>query len=248
MRKSVLRGLVCMALIISLLTIPIFARGLPEETGVDVWLRCEDHDAFLKGYKDGSFQPNGKLTRAEAARMFYRLLRNKNVEPEPRFRDIRTGIWFEEPVNTLYAIGAIKGGGRRLFYPDRPITRAEFVSLAMRFAKTPTITDARFSDVDEDDWYYEAVYGAVQYGWINGYKDGTFRPDETITRAEVAVIVNRMLGRSADGNYIDSRPALLRPFTDVDEETCWAYYNICEATNAHEFEMTASGEHWTALK
>lgn len=248
MRNRVLRGLFCVAATLSLLTVSISARALPAQTGVAAWLQTAEHTAFLKGYKDGSFQPNGKLTRAEAARMFYRLLKNQDVEPKTKFRDVPEGIWYEKAVNTLYALGIMKGGGGRLFYPDRPITRAEFVSLAMRFATPPVITKTRFSDVEKSDWYYEAVYGAVQYGWINGYKDGSFHPDDTITRAEVAVIVNRMLGRSADGSFIDAHTSSLRGFNDVDEKTCWAYYNICEATNEHGFQMTSSGERWTEIR
>ena len=104
----------------------------------------------------------------------------------------------------------------------------------MRFADLDTSGENIFTDVSADDWFYEQVVGSIKYGWITGYEDGTFRPNNTITRAEVTTIVNRMLGRAADKDYVDDHMDELRQFPDVSK-TNWAYYNIVEATNAHDY-------------
>ena len=116
--------------------------------------------------------------------------------------------------------------------------------IAMRFAKLDTSGENIFADIDESQWFYEQVKGAVKYGWINGYTDGTFRPHATITRGEVTAITNRMLGRSADKAYVDSHGDTLRTFPDV-KSTSWAYYDICEATNSHDYNKTGGTESWT---
>ena len=138
----------------------------------------------------------------------------------------------------------IKGVGDNQFAPDRAITRAEFTVIAMRFADLDTSGENIFTDVSADDWFYEQVVGSIKYGWITGYEDGTFRPNNTITRAEVTTIVNRMLGRAADKDYVDDHIDELRQFPDVSK-TNWAYYNIVEATNAHDYTKSSGTETWT---
>ncbi|CCY26443.1 MAG: S-layer homology domain-containing protein [Evtepia gabavorous] len=147
-------------------------------------------------------------------------------------------------MNTLASIGVIKGVGDNQFAPDRAITRAEFTVIAMRFADLDTSGENIFTDVSADDWFYEQVVGSIKYGWITGYEDGTFRPNNTITRAEVTTIVNRMLGRAADKDYVDDHIDELRQFPDVSK-TNWAYYNIVEATNAHDYTKSSGTETWT---
>ena len=117
----------------------------------------------------------------------------------------------------------------------------------MRFAKQETGGENIFSDVSESAWYYSHVIRAIQYGWINGYADGTFRPDATVTRAEVTAITNRLLGRSADITYINQHRDSLRQFSDLSISH-WAYYDIMEATNAHNHSRQNGAEHWLALK
>lgn len=139
----------------------------------------------------------------------------------------------------------INGVSDDRYEPERSITRAEFTAIAMRFAKLPTGGENIFSDVTESDWFYDVVVGSIQYGWINGYSDGTFRPNATITRAEVTAITNRMLGRSADTAYVDGHVDELRLFPDV-EKSHWAYYPIVEATNAHNCAKADGTETWIA--
>ena len=103
-----------------------------------------------------------------------------------------------------------------------------------------------FIDVDENDWFYDYVVGAIKYGWITGYSDGRFGPYDTITRAQVTTIVNRMLDRSADEAYVDRHADELEQFTDVPD-THWAYYEVAEATNAHDYDRTSGSEDWTQL-
>ena len=222
---------------------PVDQKPGPDDTGVSQWLNTKDHMAYLHGYDDGTFGPDSRMTRAEAAQMFYNLLLDKEVPVTVSFQDVPADAWYADAVNTLASLGIITGVGDDRYEPDRAITRAEFTVIAMRFAKLPAGGQNIFSDVSAEDWYYEQVVGAVAYGWIGGYSDGTFRPKETITRAEVTAIVNRMLGRSADVTYIDSHREMLVHFADVST-FYWAYYDVAEATNAHTYRYTAAGESW----
>lgn len=217
----------------------------PDQTGVSDLLNTDDHMAYLHGYDTGHFGPSDNMTRAQAAQMFYNLLRNKDVTVTVDFSDIPDGVWYEKAANTLASMGIMVGVGGGNFAPDRPITRAEFTVAAMRFAKLPTDCKNIFPDVKESDWFYDQVVGSIQYGWITGYPDGNFHPNNTITRAEVTTIVNRMLGRSADKAFVDGHVDFLRLFPDVSKKY-WAYYDIVEATNAHDHTGT-DAERWTGL-
>lgn len=227
-------------------TISVSFRQLPptpNDTGVSDWLNTKDHLAYLQGFPNGCFGPSQNMTRAEAAQMFYNLLLDKDVTQTVTFSDVPADAWYADAVNTLASIGILEGVGGDRFEPTRVITRAEFTAIGMRFGDLSTEGENIFSDVDEDDWFYDVVVGSIQYGWINGFADGTFRPYQTITRAEVTVITNRMLGRSADEDYVDEHGDQLRKFCDVDKDN-WAYYDIAEATNAHEYVKSGSQETW----
>ena len=158
-----------------------------------------------------------------------------------------TGFKFAGPgaraVETLASLGMVEGVGGGKFAPERTITRAEFTVMAMRFARLPEGGENPFSDVTSSDWFYDQVVGAVQYGWITGYTDGTFRPEATITRAEVTAITNRLLDRAADEDYVDDHAGELRQFPDVSA-SYWAYHDIVEATNAHSYRVYDGEEHW----
>ena len=218
----------------------------PDDTGVSDWLNTKDHFAYLNGYDTGTFGPANNMTRAEVAQMFYNLLLDKNVAATVSFTDVAADAWYADAVNTLASIGVIKGIGDNQFAPERAITRAEFTVIAMRFAKLDTSGENIFTDVSADDWFYDQVVGSIKYGWITGYEDGTFRPNNTITRAEVTTIVNRMLGRAADKDYVDAYADELRQFPDL-AATNWAYYNIMEATNAHDYTKSSGSETWTSV-
>ena len=218
----------------------------PDDTGVSDWLNTKDHLAYLAGYPGGPFGPDQNMTRAEAAQMFYNLLLEKDVEITVEFEDVPADAWYAKPVNTLASLGILSGVGNGRFDPERSITRAEFTVIAMKFANTSGGGVNIFSDVNEDDWFYSAVVDSTQYGWINGYPDGTFRPEATISRAEVTVIVNHMLGRAADRPYVIAHEKELNTFGDVNRGH-WGYFHIAEATNAHEYHTEDGTESWTGL-
>lgn len=177
----------------------------------------------------------------------YNLLLEKDIPITTSFTDVDEGEWYAQAVHVLASLGILNGVGDGCFEPQRWITRAEFTAIAMRFAKLDTSGSDIFPDVNREDWFYDQVVCAVQYGWINGYADGTFRPDNTITRVEVTAIANRMLGRSADQNYIDDHQQELTQFTDVSPYY-WAYYDIMEAVNEHSSTKQNGVESWSDVK
>lgn len=215
--------------------------GDPRDNGVAGLLTVDDHIAFMQGRSAEVFAPGENMTRAEAAQMFYNLLKDKNGKGTETFADVAPDAWYAKAVTALAELGVVSGVGEGKFAPDRTITRAEFVVIATRFADYAPGT-AGYSDVGEDFWAYEAIGTASYYGWINGYTDGTFRPLALITRAEAAKVVNAMLGRSADKRFIDQAEGL-KLFPDVSRDN-WAFYEIAEATNAHRFTVTDGVESW----
>ena len=214
-----------------------------DTTGVSSLLITDAHIRYLRGHADGTFGADSDMTRAEAAQMFFNLLRNKDAAVTARFTDVAGTAWYAQAVGTLASLGVIEGVGGGRFAPERSITRAEFAALAMRFAKQPAAGKNVFGDVSEDAWYYAPVVGAVAYGWIGGYPDGTFGPERTITRAEAAAIVDRMLERSGDARYIRDHADELVSFSDLSNAH-WAYRDIMEAANAHEYTKANNTEHW----
>ncbi|WP_207706679.1 S-layer homology domain-containing protein [Flintibacter sp. KGMB00164] len=219
----------------------------PDDTGVSKWLETDKHNAFLSGYPDGSFLGDKNMTRAEVAQMFYSLLLDKDVKITKSFSDVPTDAWYAKAVNTLSSLGMLGGYPDGTFRPDAPITRAEFAAIALAFAYDPASASCSYTDVNTSAWYYTYVAQATTYGWIGGYPDGSFRPNNSITRAEVAVIVNNMLGRDADENYINRNADELVSFVDLSKNH-WAYYTIMEATNSHDYTSASSGETWTCVK
>lgn len=209
-------------------------------------LDTEDHRDYLHGFKDGLFRPDASMTRAQAAQMFYNLLRNRDVQGKSAFTDVPEGMWCYEAVSALKALDIMLGVTEERFEPDRPITRAELVVTAVRFTEHRRGT-ASFTDVAETDWYYPEISAAAARGWIGGYEDGTFRPNNPITRAQAAAVINRLLGRQADEDFLERRPAGLRSFPDA-LPGYWAYEDVMEAANAHDYRARSDGERWTALR
>ena len=220
--------------------------GDPEATGVADWLNTVDHSNFLNGYSNGTFRPDANMTRAQAAQMFYNLLLDKNVPSTASYSDVAPDAWCAEAVRVMSALGIVTGYSDGTFRPNEPITRAQFAVIAMRFTDVTAPYGQSFSDVPSTAWYYDEVMGAAGFGWLSGYSDGTFRPNNPITRAEVAVIVNRMLGRSADESYINSHLLEIQQFTDLGLPH-WAFYDIMEAANSHDYRKESGVEYWQSI-
>ena len=215
----------------------------PSVTGVSRWLNVTDHIAYLTGYPGGAFGPDNSMTRAEVAQMFYALLNNKNVTITKTFPDVPANAWYATAVNTLASLGMVSGDANGNYRPNDPITRAEFCVIALAFAYEPDNAVCYFSDVSRSDWFYTYVAQAASYGWIGGYTNGNFGPNDRITRAQVTTIVNNMLGRAADRDYVIDHQADLVQFTDLNR-TYWGYFQIMEATNAHDYTKSNGTENW----
>ena len=218
----------------------------PDDSGVSDLLNTDDHIQYLFGYPEGTFGPENNMTRAEVAQMFYNLLLDQDVIITKTFDDVPANAWYAKAVNTLASLGVVSGVGNGDFEPERSITRAEFTSIAMKFAEGKTGGTNIFSDVKSTDWFYRAVVNSTQYGWIHGYGDGTFHPNNPITRVEVTAIVNNMLGREADVDFVTEHYDELNHFSDL-AVSHWGYYHIVEATNDHDYTKPSSGENWTEL-
>lgn len=215
----------------------------PSVTGVSRWLNTTDHIAYLTGYPGGAFGPDNNMTRAEVAQMFYALLNNKNVTITKTFPDVPADAWYAAAVNTLASLGMVSGDENGNYRPNDPITRAEFCVIALAFAYEPENAVCYFGDVSRSDWFYTYVAQAASYGWIGGYTNGNFGPNDRITRAQVTTIVNNMLGRAADRDYVIDHQADLVQFTDLTRAH-WGYFQIMEATNAHDYTKSNGTENW----
>ena len=175
--------------------------------------------------------------------IFYRLLKDQDVEITASFPDVKDGDWFAQAVTTLASLKIITGYEDGTFAPGKQISRAEFTAIATRFAKAVNGT-VSFSDVSANHWAADNIATGSEYGWINGYEDDTFRPSKPITRAEVAAIVNRMLARAADEAYVGANRDKLVQFSDLQDTAKWYYLDMVEATNEHDFTKTDGVESW----
>lgn len=199
------------------------------------------HRAYVKGYPQGDFRPEGNMTRAETAAIFARILANydetKLKTEENGFNDVPFGQWYTKYVARVEYSQVVNGYPDGSYRPDGFITRAEFAAVCVRYfeSRTETLQKAElsFTDFDSSHWSYEIVQKAVHQGFVNGYPDGTFKPDDYITRAEVVTVVNRMLDRSADVEFINNNFSELTHFTDLNDKNYWAFYEIYEAANNH---------------
>ena len=215
----------------------------PSVTGVSRWLNTTDHIAYLTGYPGGAFGPDNNMTRADVAPRFSALLDNKNVTITKTFPDVPADAWYAAAVNTLASLGMVSGDENGNYRPNDPITRAEFCVIALAFAYEPENAVCYFGDVSRSDWFYTYVAQAASYGWIGGYTNGNFGPNDRITRAQVTTIVNNMLGRAADRDYVIDHQADLVQFTDLTRAH-WGYFQIMEATNAHDYTKSNGTENW----
>ena len=209
-------------------------------------LNRRDHYAFLVGYADGTFGPERNMTRAEVTTMFARLL-TEQIEADKTysstFNDVAKDCWAANYIGYMQQFGIVTGYEDGSFRPDAPVTRAEFAAIASRFERLTEGTKS-FSDVPSSHWAAKYINFAATRGWVNGYADGTFRPNNSITRAEVAAVTCRLLERNADQSYIRSHLSELRAFTDVSESH-WAYWYTMEAANGHDYTKSGSSETWS---
>ena len=219
-----------------------------EKTGVPDWLNGDDHFAYVIGYQDGTVRPMNNIDRAEVAAIFFRLLkpeiRESNLTKINSFSDVDAGAWYNTAVSTMASLGIIQGRTGTTFDPNAPITRAEFAVICARFDTGLTNGDSNLTDI-AGHWAEAEIERAVTLGWIQGYEDGTFRPDALITRAEAMTLINRVLNRlqENESDLLDS----MNVWPDNQPGT-WYYLAVQEATNSHDFERKANThEHWTEL-
>lgn len=209
-------------------------------------LNRTDHFAFLVGYTDGTFGSERNMTRAEVTTMFARLL-TEQIEADKTysntFSDVPKGYWAANYIGYMQQFGIITGYSDGSFRPNAPVTRAEFAAIASRFEKL-TEGSKSFTDVSDTYWAARYINFAATRGWVTGYSDGTFKPENTITRAEVAAVTCRLLERSADQNYIRSHLNELRTFSDMTESH-WAYWYAMEAANGHDYTKSGGSENWS---
>ena len=209
-------------------------------------LNSADHVAYVGGYPDGTVRPDNPVTRAETAAMLYRLLtaeRQTAIHTTLHsFSDIPADAWYRQPVASMAKGSYISGYPDGTFGGDRSITRAEFVTMLVRFIGQKEAT-CSFTDVPQSHWAYGTIATATKAGWVSGYTDGTFKPDQSITRAEAMTIINRVLNRGVNSN---SKLLNFKIWPDNDS-AAWYYYEVIEATNEHVYTGSRPSENWTSL-
>ena len=219
---------------------------------VPTGLNGDDHFAYIVGYPDGNVKPGGNITRAEVATIFFRLLtedvRTANSTQANSLSDVSRGQWFNHAISTLSSMGIVKGNPDGTFDPDAPITRAEFAAIAARFDDKNTNNTSNFSDI-ASHWAKDEIGVAANKGWINGYPDSTFRPDQYITRAEAMTLVNRVLNRLPEKSE-DLLDDMIK-WPDNADASVWYYLAVQEATNSHDYSDKSDAdkyEKWTKIR
>ena len=217
-------------------------------------LNTTDHFAYIVGYGNGEVRPQNNITRAEVATIFFRLLtddvRAENLTKTNRYSDVAATSWYNTAVSTLSSMGIITGYPDGTFRPNAAITRAEFAAIAARFDNDGDKTAAKFSDI-ATHWAKDEISIAYNNGWITGYPDGTFGPQRSITRAETATMINRVIDRvPSEESHLLSR-GVMQIWPDANPGD-WFYLAMQEATNSHDYERNAkwaaADEQWTALR
>ena len=217
---------------------------------VPTGLNGDDHYAYIVGYPDSTVRPQNGITRAEVATIFFRLLtdetRNANSTKSNSYSDVVAGAWYNHAVSTLSTMGIVKGDSHGKFNPNAPITRAEFAAIAARFDDKANTTAVDFSDI-VSHWAKDEISAAANNGWINGYTDGTFRPNNKITRAEAMTLVNRVLKRLPE-TAEDLHNDMIK-WSDNSDTSAWYYLAVQEATNSHYYDLKENKhEKWSKLR
>ena len=210
----------------------------------------EDHFAFVNGYPDGTVKPTGDVTRAEVAAILYRVMDADCVKTYETtrcsFSDVVRGDWFNLYVATLENAGVIvdtRTNGK--FRPNEAITRAELAAMLAQFADIKSAANS-FNDVSARHWASDEIAVCAKMGWINGYPDGSFRPDATITRAEMMAMINRALGRTPKS--ADDLLSGMKTWRDNANVNAWYYLDVQEATNSHTYTKSGTHETWKKLR
>ena len=220
--------------------------NVPKSIIAAACLNTKDHYSYLIGYSDGTVRPNGRITRAEVATIFFRLLtddaRQRNWSSENNFSDVSADKWYNNAVSTLCHMGVLGGYSDGTFRPNAPITRAEFAKIAVSFAQANgSAVYSYFTDVKTTDWFAPYVTAAKDSSLIEGYSDGSFKPENRITRAEACAIVNRVLGRKPSKSHMKISGRIDWPDCTTAD---WFYEAIMEATNSHTYQMGKRVETW----
>ena len=222
----------------------------PEPVSDKGLLNKEDHKAYMFGYDDGNFGPEDNMTREEVTAMFARLLKDyprDRCSYQMPYSDVSKKNWSYEAIGFMTEKGMVKGYQDGSFRPKAPVTRAEFAAMASRFDRLMGGQDRGFKDVKSSHWAFEAINSAAAKGWVKGYPDGTFKPDQKITRSEVVSITNIMLDRYADKDFVRKNIQDMIYFKDLTEAN-WAYFPIMEATHGHDYTRKAlQEENWIRL-
>ena len=209
-------------------------------------LNTSDHFAYVQGYPNGTVKPAGNITRAETAAILFRLMddasRKTYYSTKSGFRDVASGSWYNTYVATLNNAGVITDSSNGYFRPNEAITRAELAAMLAKFSETTGAANY-FNDVSAKYWAANAIAICAKLGWINGYPDGTFRPDRNVTRAELMAMINRATGRAPKS--ADAFLPGMKTWIDNTSDK-WYYLDVQEATNSHSYTVKGS-ETWTAL-
>jgi hypothetical protein len=211
-------------------------------------LEKSDHFAYVIGYPEGDVRPLNNITREEVAMIFYRLLtdesRNNLLSDTNPFADLKNSGWSNRAISTLYNAGILKGYPDGTFRPTEPVTRAEFATIAAKFDKLELGSASKFTDIS-GHWAEKYITSSEIKGWIKGYNDLTFKPEQDITRAETMTLINNVLERTVLEENI--HPEALS-WTDI-ESSEWYYEAVMEATNSHDYLFEEDGDElWTGLK
>lgn len=217
-------------------------------TETPAWFNDQDHFAYVMGYTDGTVRPNRNITRAEVAMILYRLLnadvRASNMTTVNSFEDVAEDLWCNTAISTLAKLGVFRGRTVDFFDPDAPITRAEFAMVCSRFDQSEIEAGSHFSDIS-GHWAQTGIERAAAIGWVQGYQDGTFRPENRITRAQAVTMINRVLRRLPETDE-DLLPDM-KVWPD-NPSSAWHYLAMQEATNGHDYTRKDNvHEQWIVL-
>lgn len=221
---------------------------ITKDTVYNVWkapqIKKDSHKQYMNGY-EGKFRPNDKLTRGEFCSIFNQVYELYDNDCDKEFSDVKQDAWYSEHVSNMVATGIINGYPDGTFKPDKALTRAEFVAVICNAFKLEE-QESKFLDT-QSHWAENQIVYASQNGWVNGYSDGTFHPDDSISRAEATVIVNRLMERSAANSVQTLKENNVCPFYDVRPSE-WYYADVMEATVEHTPSNTADGEEWQTFE